>query len=71
MPGTPAELTAVPDDIAEQVAKAVAVLKESSAHASPPAIVLNINSPAVKKSKMITTRRDKFGNLVAEVVERD
>lgn len=29
-PGTPAELTVVPDDIAEQVAKAIAVLKETS-----------------------------------------
>ena len=68
-PGPQAELSAVPDDIAEQVAKAIAVLKESPTLANP-AIVLNINSGSVRKSKTITTRRDKGGNLVAEVVER-
>ena len=68
-PGPQAELSAVPDDIAEQVAKAISVLKESPALANP-AIVLNINSGSVRKSKTITTRRDKGGNLVAEVVER-
>jgi len=68
-PGALAELTAVPDDIAEQVSKAIAVLKESSVPA-PPTIVLNVNSGAVKKSKTITTRRDKNGNLVADVVEQ-
>lgn len=67
--GTPAELSEVPDDIAEQISKAICVLKESPAPA-PPAMVLNINSAAVKNNKTITTRRDKAGNLVAEVVER-
>lgn len=67
--GISAELSIVPDDIAEQVSKAICVLKESSAPA-PPAIVLNINSGAVKKNKTITTRRDKAGNLIAEVHER-
>jgi hypothetical protein len=32
-------------------------------------MVLNINQPSQKTSKTITTRRDKDGNLVAEVVE--
>lgn len=68
-PGTMAELSAVPDDVAMQVSKAIAVLKESTPITSP-AIVLNINSAAVKKNKTITTRRDKAGNLVADVVER-
>jgi hypothetical protein len=68
-PGTPVELISVPADVAEQVSKAIAVLKESMPIASP-AIVLNINSAAVKKNKTITTRRDKAGNLVADVIER-
>ena len=60
---------AVPDDIAGQVSKAIAVLKESAPIASP-SIVLNINSAVTKKNKTITTRRDKAGNLVADVIER-
>jgi hypothetical protein len=73
--GAPAEITAAPDDVAQQVSRAIALVAESPAingKAGQP-LVVNINSgavPVAQKSKTITTRRDKDGNLVADVVER-
>jgi hypothetical protein len=61
----------VPDDIADQISKAVTLLAESpqiTTKAAP--FVLNITSPERNQtSKTITTRRDDAGNLVANVVE--
>lgn len=72
-PGPAAELSIVPDDIAEQISKAVTLLAESpQLIAKSPPFVLNINSQeraAKPLSKTITTRKDKDGNLVADVVE--
>jgi hypothetical protein len=68
-PGAAAEISVVPDDIADQISKAVTLLAESpqiTTKAAP--FVLNITAPE-RTSKTITTRRDDAGNLVANVVE--
>ncbi len=73
----------VPVDTATEVAKAVALLAESPAIHIPtppartetvnPTINLNITErpPAPAKKKIINTRRDEGGNLIADVVEQD
>lgn len=67
-----------PDDIAEQVAKAVAALAASppiakNNQASQPQIILNVlqGERARAASKQITTRKDENGNMIATVTEQE
>lgn len=69
--------TLVPADVAEQVSRAISLLAESPsfvAQREQPPVILNIhagNPEKQKTSKTITTRRDKDGNLVADVRENN
>jgi hypothetical protein len=77
--GKDAEISVAPDDVAEQIVKAISLVAEApkiTAKSQPPSqspVVLNISNPHERRQvftrKTITTRRDKDGNLVAEVVE--
>ena len=66
----------VPDDLAGQVAKSIATLAESPsivAKAQGQPIVVNVTTgggPERTRNKTITARKDKDGNLVADVIER-
>lgn len=77
-PGAPGEFSLAPDDVAEQVAKAIALVAESpplsGKSSAPPSVVLNVTTPqpnVVKTNKTITTRKDGNGNLVADVIEQE
>lgn len=74
--GSPAEISVAPDDVADQIAKAIALVAESpritAKSPSPSSVVLNISSQERQQkpvTKTITTRRDEGGNLIAEVIE--
>lgn len=71
--GKDAEIGQAPDDVAEQIAKAISIVAESpmiSAKSAPP-IVLNFQAANEQRSKkkIITTRKDENGNLVGDVTE--
>lgn len=71
--GAPAEMAIAPDDIAEKVALAIRMLAEAPARpALDRATVVNVNAAEPVRTpskKTITMRKDKHGNLTAEVVE--
>ena len=70
--GKDAILDNAPDDVVDEIAKAIALLAEALplARASGHPVVVNFSPPNTgKKVKTITTRRDEAGNLVARVIE--
>lgn len=74
--GSSGEPAFAPDDTAERVSKAIAMLAETPVVGGikEPPMVLNINSAPERPRKMkktITTRRDGGGNLIADVVEQE
>jgi hypothetical protein len=69
-----------PDDVAEQVAKAIAIVAQPllipqqppvSAPMAPPSVVNVAIPPPRKTQKQIRMRRDENNQLIADVVERD
>lgn len=74
--GKDAEIGQAPDDVAEQIAKAISIVAEApsiNAKNNAPPIVLNFqpaNEPRAKR-KIITTRKDENGNLVGDVMEQE
>jgi hypothetical protein len=66
------EFFAAPDDVSEQISKAIRLMAESSITAKSPPVVFNVNLPAEKtRSKTVTSRRGEDGNNIYEIVETD
>ena len=64
-------MSLAPDDVAEQISKAIAIVAESPLiTAKGPPVIVNISYPGEPlRKKTIVTRRDEQGNLVADVTE--